>query len=161
KYVAELRSNGTAPKLPVGGAYFALVRQMQLIDDRGRITLTPVVETLQIRGLGEQEYKLSRKDFAAGKPSLAALWPEDRERDYLTFRGGNAGGGGSNVLNPCGQCRGRDKLESYVRNHPPFQSIRPALTASNRDEEALRARVWKKDRYEWGLLQGLILAPAR
>ena len=28
-------------------------------------------------------------------------------------------------------------------------------------EEALRARVWKKDRYEWGLLQGLILAPPR
>jgi hypothetical protein len=35
------------------------------------------------------------------------------------------------------------------------------MTASNRDEEALRARVWKKDRYEWGLLQGLTLAPTR
>jgi hypothetical protein len=161
KYVAELRSNGTAPKLPSGGAYFALVRQMQLIDDRGRITLTPVVETLQIRGLGAHEYKLSRKHFTAGKPSLSALGPEDRERDYLTLLGRNAGGGRSNVLNTCGQCHGPDTLESYVRNHPPSQSIRPALTASNRDEEALRARVWKKDRYEWGLLQGLILAPAR
>jgi hypothetical protein len=161
KYAAELRSSGTAPKLPGGGAYFALVRQMQLIDDRGRITLTPVVETVQIRGLGEHEYKLSRKDFMAGKPSLTALGPEDRERDYLIFLGRNAGRGRGKVLNSCGQCHNPDRMESYVRYLPPSQFVRPSMTASNRDEEALRARVWKKDRYEWGLLQGLTLAPTR
>jgi hypothetical protein len=161
KYVAELRSNGDAPKLPGGGAYFALVRKMQLFDDRGRITLTPVVESLQIRGLGAHEFKLSRKDFTAGKPSLRALGPEDRERDYLIFLGRNAGGGRGKVLNSCGQCHAPDLLESYVRRFPPAQSVRPRLTASNRGEQSLRAWVWKKDRYEWGLLQGLILAPTR
>jgi hypothetical protein len=161
KYVAELRSNGTAPKLPGGGAYFALVRQMQLIDDRGRIAMTLVMETLQIRGLGAHEYKLSRKEFTAGKPSLTALGPEDRERDYLTLLGRNVGGGRSEVLNTCGKCHPPDTMESYVRNFPPAQSVRPSMTVSNRDEEALRARIWKKDRYEWGLLQGLILAPTR
>jgi hypothetical protein len=161
KYVAELRSNGAAPKPPAGGAYFALVRQMQLIDDRGRLTLTPVTETVQIRGLGEHEYKLSRKDFTAGKPSLTALGPEDRERDYLTLLGQNAGVGRSKVLNTCGSCHAADTLESFVRNLPPSQSVRPSLTASDRDEEGLRARRWKLDRYEWGLLQGLILAAAK
>jgi hypothetical protein len=161
KYVAELRSGGTAPDLPAGGAYFALVRQMQLIDDRGRITLTPVVESLQLRGAGEQEYKLSRKDFMAGKPSLTALGPGDRERDYLTLLGRNAGRGRGKVLNSCRGCHGAERLESYVRYLPPAYQVRPSMTASNRDEEALRARIWKKDRYEWGLLQGLLLAPTR
>jgi hypothetical protein len=160
KYVAELRAGGTAPKLPAG-AYFALVRQMQLIDDHGRITLTPVVETVQLRGLGAHEFKLSRKDFLAGKPSLTALGEDDRERDYLTFLGRNAGQGRGKVLNACGTCHGPDTFQSYERQLPPAQSVHPALAASNRDEEALRARVWKKDRYEWGLLQGLILAPTR
>jgi hypothetical protein len=159
KFVAGLRSGGPAPDLRAGGAYFALVRQMQLIDDHGRPTLTPVVETLQIRGLGAHEYKLSRQDFTAGRPSLIALGREDRERDYLAFLGRNAGRGRTRVLNTCGTCHAPDTLQSYVRNFPPAQSIRPTLTASNRDEEALRARIWKKDRYEWGLLQGLILAP--
>ncbi len=161
KYVAELRSNGTTPKLPPGGAYFALVRQMQLIDNRSRITLTPVVETLQIRGLGAHEFKMSRKDFMAGKPSLVTLGPEDRERDYLAFLGRNAGRGRSQVMNTCDKCHQPDRMESYFRDFPPSQSVRPNMRASNRDEEALRARVWKKDRYKWGLLQGLILAPAK
>jgi hypothetical protein len=160
KYVAELRAGGTAPKLPAG-AYFALVRQMQLIDDRGRIALTPVVETVQLRGLGAHELKLSRKDFLAGKPSLSALGEDDRERDYLILLGRNAGGGRGKVLNACGSCHGADTFQSYERHLPPAQFVHPALTASNRDEEALRARVRKKDRYEWGLLQGLILASTR
>jgi hypothetical protein len=160
KYAAELRSSRTSPDLPQG-AFLALLRQMQLIDDRGRITLTPVVETLQMRGAGAQEYKLSRKDFLAGKPSLTALGREDRERDYLTFLGRNAGRGRGKVLNACGQCHAPDRMESYARFLPPAQQVRPTMTASNRDEEALRARVWKKDRYEWGMLQGLLLAPAR
>ena len=70
-------------------------------------------------------------------------------------------GGRAKVLNSCGQCHRPDGIESSVRNFPPSQSVRPSMTASNREEEALRAWVWKRDRYEWGLLQGLILAPTR
>jgi hypothetical protein len=161
KYVAELRSSGTDAKLPPGGAFFTLVRQMQLIDDRGRITLTPVVESLQIRGAGEHEYKLSRKEFMAGKPSLTALEPEDRERSYLAFLGRNAGNGRTKVLNTCGGCHSPLRVESYVRFLPPSFQVHPTMTVSTRDEEALRARFWKKDRYEWGLLQGLMLAPTK
>jgi hypothetical protein len=161
KYVAELRANGAAPRLPVGSAYFALVRQMQLIDDRGRITLTPVIETVQVRGLGMHELKLSRKDFTAGRPSLTVLRPEDRERAFLALLRNNAGNGRVKVLDTCTHCHGADTMQSYVRHFPPLQFIRPSLKASNRDEEALRARIWKKERYEWGLLQGLRLMPSR
>jgi hypothetical protein len=161
KYVAELRSSGSTPNPPGGVGYFALLRQMQLIDDRGRITLTPVVESLQVRGLGEHEYKLSRKDFMAGKPSLTALGPDDRERNFLIFLGRNAGRGRGRVLKTCVSCHAPDRMESYVRYLPPSQAVRPNMAASSRDEEGLRARVWKEDRYEWGLLQGLILAPAK
>ncbi len=160
KYLAELRSNQTASQLPQG-AQVALVRQMQLIDDHGRITLTPVIETLQIRGLGAHEFKLSRKDFTAGKPSLAALGPEDRERDFITRLGRNIGRGRIKVLGTCAGCHRPDAMESYVRTFPPSQSIRPSLTPSARDKEALHALVWKTGRYEWGLLQGLTLTPTR
>ena len=160
KYLADLRSNGNAAK-SAQGAMFALVRQMQLIDDHGRITLTPVIESLQIRGFGNQEFKLSRKDFTAGKPSLVAIGPEDRERDFLTLLRRNAGHGRGKVLATCTSCHDPGTMQSYVRHLPPAQFIKPSLRASNRDEEALRARVWKKDRYEWGLLQGLTLTRLR
>jgi hypothetical protein len=159
KYLAELRGNGAALKLPRYYPYFALVRRMQLIDDRGRIILTPVIETLQVRGLGNHEFKLSRKDFAAGKASLTPLRPEDQGRSYIARLGRNAGNGRVKALNTCSGCHAPDTMQSYVRQFPPSQSIRPSLTASSRDEEALRAWIWKKDRYEWGLLQGLIVTP--
>ena len=47
---------------------FALVRRMLLIDNQGRIRLTPITETVQIRGdVAEQEFKVNRKDFLEGK----------------------------------------------------------------------------------------------
>jgi hypothetical protein len=133
---------------------------MQLIDDRGRLTLTPVVETVQIRGGGVFKLQLDRQAFLAGKPSLKAQGAEDRERSYLSFLGRNTGNGRGKVLDSCFHChQPAFPVNSYGRPFPPAQSIRPRLLASGRDEEALRARLWKKERYEWGLLQGLIRSP--
>ncbi len=160
KYLAELRSKGTAAKLPVGGTHLALVRQMELIDDRGRIVLTPVVEALEIRGWGDHKLRLNRKDFLSGRAGLTPAGPEDRERDFLALLGRNAANGRGKALGTCDRCHGNEML-SYVRPFPPSQSVRPALTASSRDEEVLRARAWKLDRYEWGLLQGLTRMPPR
>jgi hypothetical protein len=160
KYVAEFRSGGTPPKFPAGSRT-ALLRQMQLIDDRGRITLTPVVEAVQFRGAGNSKFQLSRKDFMGGKPSLRALGPDDRERAYLAFLGQNAGRGREKVLGTCFHCHqdAVSAMNSYNRPFPPAQSVRPRLLASKRGQEAFRAWVWKKERYEWGLLQGLLRSP--
>jgi hypothetical protein len=160
-YIASLPSNGSAASIPSlpKGTRVALVRQMQLIDDRGRIVLTPVTETLQIRGEENLEFKLSRKQFAAEKASLDAVGPEDRERSFLTFLGRNKGDGRAKVMRTCFECHqgGIESVNSYTRHFPPSQSIRPKLMETTRDEESLRIRIWKKERYEWGLLQGLTL----
>jgi hypothetical protein len=75
--------------------------------------------------------------------------------------GRNNGGGRSRVLNTCGKCHSPDTMQSYVRQFPPAQSVTPPIAVSTRDDEELRARIWKKDRYEWGLLQGLTLVPSK
>jgi hypothetical protein len=162
KYLAELPAGlrGDAAPLPQG-SLVALVRQMLLFDDSGRLTLTPVLETLQLREQGEVEFKWSRKDFAAGKPSLIPLGPEDTERNYIARLGRNAGDGRVKVLSTCTGCHLPLTMQSYLRHLPPSQFIKPSLKASDRAEEELRARIWKKDRYEWGLLQGLIRTPSR
>ena len=161
KHLADLQARGANAKPPAGGVYFALVRQMLLFDAAGRITLSPIVESVQIRGLGDHELKLSRKELMAGKPSLAPLGPEDREREYHVFMGRNVGVGRTKVLDTCVKCHMPDRLESHARTFPPFQSLRPALTASTRDDETTRARRAKWNSYEWGLLQGLTLAAPR
>lgn len=159
KYIADLRLDRAAPKLPQG-SQTALVRQMHLIDDRGRIVLTPVVETVQIRGARDLKFKLDRKAFLAGEPSLRAQGPEDQERSYLSFLGRNAGDGRAKVLSTCFHCHqdAVSMLNSYDRPFRPAQSIRPRLVVSSRDKEIRIAWLGKKDRYEWGLLQGLILS---
>ncbi len=161
KHLADLQARGADVKPPAGGVYFALVRQMVLFDAAGRITLSPVVESVQIRGLGDHEFKLSRKELTAGRPSLAPLGPEDREREYHLFMGRNVGVGRAKVLDTCVKCHTPDRLESHARTFPPFQSARPTLIASTRDDEVGRARGAKWNSYEWGLLQGLTLAETR
>src|SRR5688572_12981055 len=99
QYVAELQVQATTPKAP--GAYFALVRQMQLIDDRGRIIVTPVVETLQIRGQKAHEYKLSRKEFFWPESQASRRWGRRTARDYLAFLGRNIGAGRTKVMATC------------------------------------------------------------
>jgi hypothetical protein len=157
KYVTQLRTNGTAPKLD-GGAAFALVRQLQLFDDHGRILLTPITESVQVRGFGNHKFKLNRQALADGKPSLVALGEADRERAFLTLLGRNTGAARIPVLATCAQCHPPDTLESYTRLFSGPPTFRPGLTASTRVEEELRARWWKARSYEWGLLHGLQLA---
>ncbi len=138
-----------------------LVRQMQLINDQGKPVTTSVTESLQMRGQGVFELKLSRRAFLEGKPSLKVVGEDDRERDYLLFMGHNAGDGPSKVLNSCFHChqrRGINSVLSYGRFKPlPLTpTVSPALIATKREDEEMGSRVWKGNRYEWGLLRGLI-----
>jgi len=142
------------------GTQVALVRQMQLINDQGKQVTTNVTESLQMRQ-GSFELKLNRRAFLAGKPSLKVIGDDDRERDYLLFMGGNAGEGPSKIRDSCFHCHqgeGINSVLSYRRFKPlPLTpTAQPELSASKREEEAMKNRVWKSNRYEWGLLQGLI-----
>lgn len=168
KFLDDLRKQATDTKpvpLP-SGTQVALLRQMQLIDDQGKRVTTNVTESLQVRD-GSFELKLNRQAFLAGKPSLKAVGPDDRERDYLLFMGNNAGEGPSKVLRSCSSCHGGmadiHSLLSYRRLKPiPLTpTMQPELIATKREEEEMWNRAWKANRYEWGLLQGLIQNGAR
>jgi hypothetical protein len=155
------RTPGAAPPPLPAETQVALVRQMRLIDDQGKQVTTNVTESLQLRGQGAFELKLNRRAFLAGKPSLQLIDDDDRERDYLLFMGNNAGKGPSKVLGSCFHChqgRGIDAVLSYRRFKPLHltPTVQPALTASTREEVEMWSRAWKGNRYEWGLLQGLI-----
>src|SRR5262249_23486879 len=75
KFVRQFNDKGQSAPTQV-----ALVRRMLLIDKEGRIRLTPITESVQMRG--EQEFKLDRKDFLAGKTkrSIRRVTEDDRER---------------------------------------------------------------------------------
>ncbi len=154
KHLALLRPHGSSSKIPEG-AYFALARRMQLIDQRGLIVTTPLVESLEVRGLGQQVFKLNRKEFLAGKPSLLPLGPTDTERTFLTLLGRNAANGQARVLGSCGSCHTPDTMESYARFFSLPPSHRPGVIASDLATELGLARHRKLASYEWGLLQGL------
>jgi hypothetical protein len=157
----DLRKRGPDDKPLPAGTQVVLMRQMQLIDDRGKPVTTSVTESLQMRGQGAFELKLSRQAFLEGKPGLQVVGEEDRERDYLLFLGNNAGAGPSKVLTSCFHCHqgtGINSVLSYGRFKPlPLTPrVSPVLIASKREDEERWSRIWKGNRYEWGLLRGLI-----
>jgi hypothetical protein len=157
------RGPGARPNPLPSGAQVALVRQLQLIDDQGRRVTTNVTESLRMRGQGFRELKLARRAFLAGKPSLKVIGEDDRERDDLLLLGNNLGPGSSKVLGSCSRCHqgeagGINSVFSDLRFKPLPQTptVQPVLIASKREEEEMGSGAWKGNRYEWGLLQGLI-----
>ncbi len=168
KYLAELRklAPGAEPEAFPAGTDAALVRQMQLIDDQGKPVTTKVTESVQMLE-GPFELKLNRRAFLAGKPSLKAIVEDDSERDYILFIGSNLGEGPSKVRRSCFSCHQGMKdiysLNSYrrIRPIPLTPTVKPDLLPTTREEEETRLREWKGNRYEWGLLQGLMRNGAR
>jgi hypothetical protein len=139
----------------------ALVRRMLLIDTEGRIRLTPITESVQMRGeSGEREFKLDRKDFLAGKTkqSIHRVTEDDRERAAIVFMGANAGEGSTTILKSCFHChQGGDmnlRTQTFSERVGPMRA-RPRLIESTLDDEAAKSIRWKNDQFMWGKLQGL------
>jgi len=163
RYLLALRklAPGAAPDPFPPGTAVALVRQMQLIDDRGKRVTTNVTESLRMRE-GPFEMKLNRRAFLAGKPSLKAIGVDDLERDDLLLMGNNVSPGPSKVLTSCPRCHdkvgGINSVFSALRFRPlpRTPAVRPELFAANREDVEMSSWAWTANRYEWGLLQGLI-----
>src|SRR6516165_3318355 len=112
-FVQQINDTGKASPAPV-----ALVRRMLLIDQEGRIRLTPITESVQMRGEGaEREFKLDRTDFLAGKTkqSLHGVTEDDRERAEIVFLGNNAGHSPTSVLRSCFHCHQGEDLNSRTQ----------------------------------------------
>jgi hypothetical protein len=148
------------------GYQLALLRQMQVIDDRGALVTTKVTECLQLRGEGFGfELKLNRREFLAGKPSLKVIGENDLERAHVLLLGNNAGPGPSKIRDSCGHCH------SGIGHHSVFSyhsfallrtpRLKPELIAATRKDVETTSHFWMAQRYEWGLLQGLLHGGAR
>jgi len=155
KFVQQLKGDGKSSPAQV-----ALVRRMLLIDKEGRIRLTPVTETVQMRGESEQEFKLDRKDFLGGKTkqSIRRVTKDDRERPQIVFLGRNAGDQPALILKSCFHCHQGGDLNSHTQRFSQEvgpERARPRLIESTVDDEVGKGIRWKYDQFMWGKLQGL------
>ncbi len=175
----RVQLNPALPALP-DGTQIALVRQMLVIDDEGRIVPSKLTESIQLRVFrGKQsffEFQMTRPAlFAANAGGLRAVGPDDVE--FLTFS--SKGGDPFEFEGPPRPVRPMRALEMcpwcHFEHEPGIRSVRsvnqllrPNNTVDSRHERWARwftqpavAAESKARRYEWGVLQGLWQANPR
>jgi hypothetical protein len=177
-----LTSNAGALPPPFG-TQFAIVRQMMLIDAKGKMHLTPLIESLQmrvVRGTIEKEsdfyeFTQHRKDLFDGK-GLHAVKSDEvtipvfnvRDEDVLELprsvrqmREAAVKGedrATENLRIGCISCHTQSGIASVSSF---FHDRSPGLTAAQRGPEVERVIRWKGEKFNWGLLQGLATEPRR
>jgi len=167
---------------PPSGTKLALVRQMMLIDDRGEMRPTRLIESVQIRVVHPiterdndfYEFTLHRKELfdsnnglRAGRSDQVTIPLFNRTHDSDMFdipnrvrmiREAAAERGRKepiteNLRSDCSSCHKRAEIASTTAF---FHNLPPGLTASERANEVERVMRWKGEKYQWGLLQGLM-----
>jgi hypothetical protein len=173
-------SNPGSPPAPPSGTKLALVRRMMLIDDRGEMRPTRLIESVQIRIVNPTtgkdndfyEFTMHRKELFDSNNGLRAsrsdqvtipLFNHTHDPDIFEFpnrvRLINAaakrmrkGPITENLRFDCVSCHQRQEIVSTTSF---FHDRPPGLTASECANEVERIMRWKEDKYQWGLLQGL------
>jgi hypothetical protein len=167
---------------PPSGTKLALVRQMMLIDDNGKMRATRLIESVQIRvvhGIAEKdndfyELTLHRKELFDSNNGLRAtrsdqvtipVFNHTHDEDIFNFPGrvrtirevaaerSRKEPVTENLRLDCVSCHKRPEIASV---NAFFHDRPPGLTASERGKEVERIVRWKGEKYNWGLLQGLI-----
>ena len=170
------------PNLPPSGTKLALVRQMLLIDDSGIMRPTRLIESVQMRvvhGIAEKdndffEFSLHRKELFDGHSGLRAgksdqvtipIFNHTHDEDLFSIPGrvrtlretvakrSRNEPVSENLRLDCVACHKRPDI---VTASAFFHDRSPELTASERGNEVERIIRWKGEKYNWGLLQGLI-----
>ncbi len=164
--------NPELPQFPAG-TQVALVRRMLLTDDAGKLVVTPIVESVQMRvyrvdpmsaqpGEDNQDFfdlRLDPRDLFAGKSGLRRHEPGEREASIRfprrsMFEVGFQSGG-------CRGCHGEVgvlSLQTYARRFGP-RGKTPWFELSTEPRQNERAINWKRRDYTWGFLAGLVSAP--
>ena len=155
------------------GSDVALVRRMLLIDDQGNLTLSPLVETIQIRHFNPQqifhEFELERtplfNGFAGGfhsKNDLFLLFSSHGD----VFEGNHGPELQATIPIICKACHSADPpisnsdnlqtILSYSRFRFPLpDNQQPVLFATTWEDEAKVVTKWKINHHTWGSLKAL------
>jgi hypothetical protein len=171
----KMDSSRAVPQFPAG-TELALVRQMNLFDHDGSLVSAPITESVQIRvfhnvpanGPNWQydqnaaatsqdvyEIKLNRTNLFAGKSGgLGAVTRNDQDFRILQSHGFDFDGP-VRTLDGCAKCHtgsGIYSVRSIASLLKPSQAQGGATDAYR--NEATTTLFWKRDRYDWGLLNG-------
>jgi hypothetical protein len=173
RFVARLRPNEGAPRFPAG-TQVALLRRMMLVNDGGALQVTPLVEELQLRAFtpNEQhvyEFTLARDRLLAGQAGgLRALGPD--EGDLFAFQATHAGQVDPftrgdrppeppRALSFCAACHKYDAASGGMGTMLTFGLGTTEGYGGGEQttfaDQVYRTVLHKRDRYSWGLLQGL------
>jgi hypothetical protein len=172
------------PQFPVG-TQLALVREMFVIDDKGKIQPTHLIESIQLRffravpkgdparaggldGEGKQdfhEFRLTRTDlFAAKNGGLHAVRSKEPEFVLLNpmpadefEQEDQSGPWPAPILRTCGGCHNAPGIHSMQSLRRDFVRLPafPQLEPEERGQQEDAAMFKKWEDYSWGLLQGL------
>ena len=169
-------------QFPVGTAV-ALLRQMTVIDRAGRITATPVTQTVQMRVYREvdpepREHSESQAMFKyvmARGPLFNGLHgglnPVGKEKrvgvsliHYNDYLQANTLAKNRAIMQSCIDCHSCGgatvksvfsfKQDDWVPAAHRFAPSNLRLVATTAEAERKRAMQWKAKRHDWGLLQG-------
>ena len=181
----EKQENSKLPQFPVG-TQAALLRQMSVIDNRGQIQVTPLTQTLQMRvyrTVGDDvtdhensqtavKFRVKRSNlFSEGGGGLVPIdWSEPLrvsllQRDDRYDSKASVSGIKTTMQSciACHSCGGATvhsiftyKQDDWVPAANMIAPNRLRLIATNPSSEANKTLDWKKKRYEWGLLKGLL-----
>ena len=163
-----IESLNTEPQsVPTVGLDVALVRRMLLIDDQGDLTLSPLIETVQIRHFNLDqifhEFELSRMQLLKGSSSSLVL---NEELFLLFFSHGdvfeleNIPELQATIPEICKACHfefpplpnesNMQSLISHSRfNFPLSSNERPVLMQKSWEDEANAVIQWKRDHRTW------------
>jgi len=176
-----LRPNPATPQFPVD-TQWALVRRLCLIDDRGEIRATRLVESIQTRSYlsipdvdgnfnvlrdaqSGAEFQMDMAKF----PSLRAVAEGERDFQFVHFRSmgvdpferlsaadwtRDRNSVRSETLRTCKMCHAARGILS-VNTYAYFGTAANKLYESTFELEANKMLTWKSSQFEWGLLKGL------
>ena len=185
--------NPNLPSFPAG-TEVALVRRLNLFDNQGELTATPIVETVQLRvyraitttaehfvgGNRAENTRLSGQDFFEIRVSRPLLFSHKDgglratgrdEKELSTFQQfGNDEIGElaekpelkkmwAPVVETCPSCHSGGGVRSLNSRDALFRPNRKQVEPQNSDYGSIywgdsSAIDWKKNRYDWGLLNG-------
>ena len=175
-----LRTNPATPQFPVNTEW-ALVRRLCLIDDRGEIRATRLIESIQARSYlsipdgsnfdalrnaqSVAEFQIDLANF----PSLRAVAEGERDFQAVHFR--SMGVDPFERMSATDWARDRDQVRGEtlrtckkchvargilsVNTYASFGTAANKLHDSTLELEADKMLTWKSSQFDWGLLKGL------